>query len=258
MLHLTKWYLDVVTPEGTALIAYAASLRWGGLHVEFASTLVARPDSAPREETAWTGVRLPEADEGGLTFRHDTLGVEGRWHPGATRVAETLLDDEVGRLHWDCVLPSGAATVQVRGETLAGRGYAECLTMTRPPGSLPLRTLRWGRFASASHALVWIGWEGGEPRRWVWLDGVPQPGAVIGDGGVHGLDGGIALRLAPGRELCDRRALKVLSRRLPALDALPIGPLGGLREIKRLDRGRLGPVRGGEDEGWAIHERVTW
>ena len=29
MFLLTKWYLDLVTPEGTALIAYAARLRWG-------------------------------------------------------------------------------------------------------------------------------------------------------------------------------------------------------------------------------------
>jgi hypothetical protein len=173
-------------------------------------------------------------------------------------VSATLLEDDSGRLQWDCLLPSAAATVRVGDETLEGRGYVERLTLTRPPWSLPLRTLRWGRFASPSHALAWISWEGGLPRRWAWLDGVAQPDALIDDAGVSGLPGGGRLTLQPVRELCDRRALQVLSRRLPALEAIPLGPLRDLREAKRLDRAKLRLASGAEDEGWAIHEVVAW
>jgi len=258
MLDLTKWYLDLVTPEGTALIAYAASLRWRALHVEFASTLLARPGAPAEEENAWADVTLPEPDSEALSFRHVGLGLEGRWLGGAPPVSATLLEDDSGRLHWDCLFPSAAATVRLGGETLEGRGYVERLTMTRPPWSLPLRTLRWGRFASPSHALAWISWEGGPPRRWAWLDGTAQCDAVIGDAGVSGLTGGGGLTLEPVRELCDRRALQVLSRRLPALEAIPLGPLRELRETKRLDRAKLRLAGGIEDEAWAIHEVVRW
>lgn len=258
MLNLTKWYLDLVTPGGTALIVYAASLRWGALQVNYASTLLARPDEAALEETAWSGVRLPRSADDGVTLRHDGLGLEGRWLATAPPVAATLLDDDAGRLRWDCFVPSAEARVRLGDEVLEGRGYVECLAMTRPPWSLPLRTLRWGRFATVSHALVWIAWDDGAAYRWVWLDGVRQPSPRVGAGGVSGLTGGRELLLTPGRELCDRRALQVLSRRMPALDALLVGPIKELREAKRLDRGTL--MRGDvvEDEGWAIHEVVTW
>jgi hypothetical protein len=258
MLSLTKWYLDLVTPEGTALIAYAASLEWGALHVEFASTLLARPGASAREENAWSAVRLPEQDADGVSFRHDGLGLVGRWRACVPPVGATLLENEAGRVQWDCLVPSAAATVRLPDETLEGRGYVERLSMTVPPWSLPLRTLRWGRYASASHALVWISWDGGPPRRWAWLDGIAQADPVIGDGGVSGLDGGRALELKPGRELCDRRALQVLSRHLPALETLPMGPIRDLRETKRVDRGTLRRRGAPEDEGWAIHEVVTW
>lgn len=258
MLSLTKWYLDVVTVRGTALIAYAASLRWGAVHVGFASTLVSRPDGRAEEKGAWSGGALPEEGPGEIRFRHDGLELEGRWRGTSPPVGATLHEDERGRLRWDCLLPSAAGEVRLGGEDLEGQGYVERLTMTVPPWSLPLDTLRWGRFASPTHALVWISWDGGPPRRWAWLDGAAQADPAVGEHGVAGLEGDRRLTLEPVREMCDRRALQVLSRRLPALDAVPLGPLRDLRETKRLARATL--RRGGrlEDEGWAIHELVSW
>ena len=258
MPSLTKWYLDVVTDDGAALIVYAASLGWGALHVEFASTLLARPGAPPIEETAWSGVELPEHSSVGVRFRHDGLGVAGHWRGLAAPIEATLLDDEMGLLSWECILPVAAVDVRFPGGALTGRGYVERLTMTRVPWSLPLRTLRWGRFISPTHGVVWIDWQGGPPRRWLWLDGVLQPSAGVRDTGLTGLDGDRELRLVGGRELCDRRSLQVLSKHLPALDTLPLGPLRDLRETKRLSRGSLRRAGAVEDDGWAIHEIVSW
>lgn len=258
MLSLTKWYLDVVADDGAAAIVYAGSLGWGALHVDFASTLVARPGERPVEQTAWFGVDLPERSDDGVRFRHDGLGVAGHWRGVAEPIETTLLDDSEGCLQWDCFVPVATADVQLPGGALVGGGYVERLTMTRAPWSLPLRKLRWGRFGTASHALVWIDWQGGPPRTWVWLDGVRQPGASVGRTRVTGLEGDRELRLERGRALCRRRSLEVLSRHLPALDTVPLGPLRDLHETKRLSRGVL--RRGGvvEDQGWAIHELVRW
>jgi hypothetical protein len=258
MFRLTKWYLDLVTDEGIALIAYAASLEWAGLSVQFASTLLARPGALPEEQSAWSHVRLPDAEGEALRFHHDGLHFAGEWRCEAAPFEATLLDDSAGRLHWACLASNATATVALGGETLVGRGYAECLTMTRLPWTLPLSCLKWGRCLSASHSLVWIGWSGGPPRQWVWLDGVAEPDAVLDDRGVSHLNGGRELRLAPARELCDRRALQVISRHLPALDALLTGPVRDLRETKRLDRGTLYQNGAPIDEGWTIHEVVSW
>jgi hypothetical protein len=257
-MKLVKWYLDLVTPEGTALIAYAAFLRWGVIRIHYASTLLVHPGSTPREETAWSGVVPPHRDSEGVVFDHRGLGLHGEWRSVAEPVAATLLDGVAGRLQWDCMIPSATVTARLRGEPMEGRGYVECLTMTCPPQALPLRTLRWGRFTSEHHAVVWIGWQGGPPRQWVWLDGTPQPDARIGDSEIGGMSEGATLDLTPVRELCDRRALQVLSRRLPALDSIPLGPLKNLRETKRLAQGTLRLGSEPEDRGWALHERVTW
>jgi len=258
MFRLTKWYLDLVTEEGTALIAYAAALEWAGVTVQFASTLLARPGASPTEATAWSQVRLPEHAGEAIRFHHDGLRVAGEWRREAAPIEATLLDDAAGRLHWACHLPSASATVELGSETFVGRGYAECLTMTRLPWTLPFDHLRWGRCPSPAHSLVWIGWSGGPPRQWVWLDGALEPGAVLDDRGVSGLSDGRELRFSPGRELCDRRALQVISRHLPAVDSLLAGPVRQLRERKRLDRGTLCRDGAPLEEGWAIHEAVSW
>ncbi|MBT8403821.1 MAG: hypothetical protein KJP18_08195 [Gemmatimonadetes bacterium] len=258
MFRLTKWYLDLVTPQGTVLIAYAGSLRWRALTVDYASTFLAPPGREPLETSRGSGADVTQADENVVRFAHPQLEIDGTWTRRSPPITEVLLDDEAGRVTWDCVLPGARASVRLGDDHLEGLGYVERLTFTRPPWSLPLRTLRWGRFVSDAHALVWISWDGGPPRRWTWLDGVAQPHARPDDRGVSGLDDDLALDLDSGRVLCDRKALQVLSRQLPALDALPLGPLGHLRETKRLDRGRLRTPADGADEGWVIHEVVTW
>ncbi len=258
MFRLTKWYLDLVTEEGAALIVYAASLEWAGLSVQFASTLLARPGAVPVEATVWSHVILPETTGDTLRFRHEGLRVAGEWRCASIPIEATLLDDDAGRLQWSCLMPGAIGSVVLAGEALAGRGYAERLTMTRLPWTLPFRELRWGRSLMGEHGLVWIGWDCGLSRQWVWLDGAPEPGARIDDDGIHGLSDGRELHFQPERELCDRRALQVISRRLPALDTLLAGPIRDLRERKRLDRGLLVQRNGPIETGWTIHEVVAW
>ncbi len=258
MFRLTKWYLDLVTEEGAALIVYAASLEWAGLSIQFASTLLARPGATPVEATAWSHVILPETTGDRLRFQHEGLRVAGEWRCASAPIEATLLDDDAGGLHWSCLMPSAIVSVVLAGEALAGRGYAECLTMTRLPWTLPFRELRWGRSIAGEHALVWIGWGRGVSRQWVWLDGGLEPDAKIDDDGIHGLSGGRELRFQAERELCDRRALRVISRHLPAVDTLLVGPIRDLRERKRLDRGLLVQGNGPIETGWTIHEVVAW
>jgi len=258
MFSLTKWYLDLVTDQGTVLIVYAATLEWAALRVHYASTFVARSGAQPIEHRAWSHVRMPAIDGDTLRFVHDGLGIRGEWMREASSLDATLLDDADGRLDWRCFTPSGRASVALAGPLMDGRGYAECLTMTRLPWTLPLRRLRWGRYASAAHNAVWIDWSSGPARRWVWFDGTVQPEACLDDDGVSGLQEPWGIRMRPVRTLCDRRALEVISVHLPALGDLPIGPLKHMLETKSLKRGTV--LRDGVqvDDGWVIDELVAW
>lgn len=258
MFHLAKWYLDLVTEQGTAVVLYAASLEWSGLRLQYSSTMLARAGQPVVERAAWSGAGLPECEGDCIRCSHPDLAVSGQWRRRAGAIEATLLDDDAGRVHWVNHFPAATATVTLAGETFAGEGYVECLTLTRPPWTLPLRTLRWGRTVTPSHSVVWIDWRDGPSRRWVWLDGAAQPDAIVADTGITGLTDHRELLLTPGRELCDRRSLQLLSRRLPALDTLPLGPLHRLREVKRLDRGTLRQHGAPLESGWTIHEVVRW
>lgn len=258
MFQLTKWYLDLATDQGTAVIIYAAFLRWGRLRVHYASTLMVAPFGPLDERVAWTGVAPPREHEGALRISHAGLRLVGEWRAEAAPIEATLLDNASGQLRWTCVQPSATATLELAGQAFTGRGYAECLRMTCLPWALPFRTLRWGRFNSPGHSVVWIGWSGGEVRQWIWVDGQNEPLATLSADEIGNLNDGQRLSLVPERELCDRHALRVISRRLPALDPLLIGPIRNLRETKRLARGILYRSSEPVSQGWVIHEVVTW
>lgn len=258
MFLLTKWYLDLVTDQGTALIVYAASLEWASLRAAFASTLCAEPAGEPVERRAWSRVRMPMIDGTTVRFAHAGLHLSGEWRRGAASLAATMVDGPRGRLDWRCFTPNGQATVSIDERTITGRGYVECLSMSCPPWSLPLRSLRWGRYTSDSHSAVWIDWDGGALRRWVWFDGIEQEHAAVGADGISALGNGVAMRIAPVRTLGDRRALRVLSAELPALDRVPIGSFKNLRETKRLARGELWHDGVQVERGWVIDEVVRW
>lgn len=221
MFLLVKWYLDLVTDDGTALWAYSARLRWGALRLSYASVCRSVP-----------GARLDEA--------------------------ATIRGVVAPRLDWLCQMPRARATVRWGDSTYVGLGYVESLRLTIPPGRPPFRTLRWGRHLSDRHALVWIEWEGGDPQRWVWLDGSEQRDARLTADGIAALDRGCELRLGSSRDLCDRPVVGSLARFLPAVARRAAGPLGSMREHKQLSRSSLLAPGQAPDLGWAIHEEVTW
>jgi hypothetical protein len=105
---------------------------------------------------------------------------------------------------------------------------------------------------------VWIDWTGEDEQRWVWLDGLEQPGAGLTDSGLSGLAGGGALEVSDSRDVLDRGVIGSLSRVLPMLGRPLVGPLADMHEHKILSRSAI--VRAGQsvDRGWSLHEVVTW
>jgi hypothetical protein len=258
MFQLAKWYLDLVTDEGIALVGYAARLRWGALRLRYASLLRSEPGSPATEDVSLRGTE-PALEGDILTWRHGPLGVDGRWERQAPPIAAHLASLPSGDIHWHCLVPNAQVTLRLGDRTLAGRGYAERLELTLPPHELPFRTLHWGRHLSGQHALVWITWEGRTaPASWIWLDGALQPSARLSQGGITGLPGGLELCFDPPRTLRGRSVLTELARPLPALLDRVVGPVARMHERKLLARSALIQDGAPLDRGWAIHEEVRW
>lgn len=258
MFLLDKWYLDVVTDEGAAAICYAARYRWGLARGGYASVLYAAPGVGALEQATRRHVEWPREDRDTITWRSGPLQVLGRWRRDAAPIARGLLDEPADAVHWTCHMPRARASVQLADATLEGLGYIESLRLRMPPWKLPISSLHWGRHTSSRHSLVWIEWTGAEERRWVWLDGMLQPAAILPDGGLSGLEDGGSLRLEPFRDLRDSPVLSTIGGLLPSLARRLAGPLGRMHERKHLARSAI--VRDGRplDQGWTVHEEVTW
>jgi len=241
------------------VICYAGRLQWGPARVRYAATLVADAH-APREQATTRGVELPQVADDVATWRHAGLGIAGRWCRGAPAIAQCLADGPEGAIDWTCHIPRARAQVRVGDTTLDGWGYVESVRLTIPPWRLPFGTLRWGRYLSDRHWLVWIDWSGGTAGRrcWTWLDGAPQPEAVVHAAGVRGLRGGSRLEFGATRVLRDRPLLDTLRTPLPALARRLAPTLSQAHECKRLGAAALVTAAGASDQGCVLYEDVSW
>ena len=259
MFLLRKWYLDLITSDGTVLILYAARLRWRTLRLGYASVLHAAPAEPRWEEATIRRVEEPRLQGNVLRWQSDMLQVRGLWRRDTPPIRRTLARGRDGVIQWTCHMPRARASVTCRDAALDGVGYVESLRLTILPWKLPFRTLRWGRHASDRHSLVWIDWGGAgrDHRRWVWFDGHEEYDTALTESGLSGLAGGGELHLEGSRDVRDRRVLATLTDVVPALARL-VGPLAGMHEHKQVDRSSI--VRAGQplDHGWTLHEVVTW
>ena len=258
MFTLDKWYLDLVTDDGTALIGYAAELRWHAFDLHYAALLESQPGATPHEHATIRKVKPPELAGDHLTWVCEPLRVSGEWLRLAPPVGETLLDSPAGTIEWSCLLPRARASLEVGGRRHEGLGYVERLHLTIAPWEFPFRALRWGRHLSGAHALVWIEWDGEVSRRWAWLDGRFQPSARVAPGGVTGLEKGMELRWDADRDVRRRSVVEALREMAPALVRGMTGRIGTMDEHKQLSRSALTANGRMLDSGWVIHEEVTW
>lgn len=254
-----KWYLDLVTGDGVAVIGYVVAVRWLGLDVRLASRLHVGPAGARGERTALGDTAVPTAADGLVRWASPALGVHGTWQALDAAFDATLLTSADGSIEWACVIPRARANVTIDGTRYEGLGYVERLRLTVAPWALPFHVLRWGRHLSDRHAVVWIEWDGAQPRRTTWLDGVLQPAAQVTASGVDGLSGGHALRWHDGHDLVQRRVGPALAAVAPMLGAAVAGRLAAMHEHKQCSPSALVDAMGRPlDAGWAIHEVVTW
>ncbi len=200
MFTLSKWYLDVVTDDGRAVVAYSARLHWGPIRLGYVAVLRSAPGRAPLEMASIQRSDAPHLDGDLIAWQSAPLGLAGTWHREAEPIAATLLDTAAGAIEWNCRMPRARASVTCGAETWVGRGYVETLRLTIVPNRLPFQSLRWGRHLSDRHAVVWIEWAGESNHRWVWLDGAEQPAARLTQTGLD-LGDGRVVRFSASRDL---------------------------------------------------------
>lgn len=258
---LDKWYLDAVGESGEVFIGYSATLGWRGLHVSYASTLTGGAGE-PRTRSTVRSEEEPILRNGSLAWTSSALGVKGSWRDGAAPgISRTLYESPEGAVVWNCVLPAARCELAHEGRSLRGPGYAERLSLTLPPWTLPIDTLRWGRFLTEAHSVVWIDWrtKDGPPRTWIFVDGAEVRGETSEE--TVSFEGGRLRLPLESRLLLRAGRLSYLLRNLPFSRSLRTSPLRralAMHETKWRTRGCLELDGEAPSPGWAIHEIVRF
>lgn len=254
--ELSKWYLDCVTDSGDASIVYVGDLRWGLVHLHYASLL----RSIGNDVTQQNSLRrpsMPELKGSSISWSSAVLGFAAMWQADSTEIRETVFKNEEGSVEWHCVMPRA----QVRAGSDSGLGYVEHLTMTIAPWKIPIQRLRWGRFCSASDWAAWIDCQGDFSKRILYVNGRSVPVSPIAstiedeqvtfdDGSCLTMDRSLTLRKGPlGTTALS--SIPGLSKTFPAR-------LLQVDECKWRSRARFERPGRSPVEGWAIHEIVSW
>ncbi len=249
---LSKWYLDCITDLGDASIVCTGTVDWGPICLHCSSLLENTARLVTARHSLWPQA-APNIDSGSLRWRSGALRIDSEWHAGSSEICETVFASDAGSIEWRCLMPRAETRINDR----SGLGYAEHLTITIAPWKLPIRVLRWGRFATPSDWVVWIDWAGDFTRRIVYRNGETASASRIDDGLIEFQDGA---RLVMDRSLVLRQGrlgAQALSVIPGVRDTFPARLLK-VNECKWRSRASFDRLGRPPVEGWAIHERVEW
>lgn len=251
--RLEKWYADVITDDGCVLIVYHAALALPPLPaLHLAEVLGTTRDGAPFDQVTHAPAPAPRWDGTRMHLHEPRLRLTGTWSALAPPITQRLLETADGCIDWACLLPAARVDATAGGRRFTGIGYAERLTMTMAPWTIPIDVLRWGRCHLGSETLVWIDWQGPVPARWCFRDGHPVEAPEIADDRIL-LEGARPLELDRRTTVRDATLGPMLPGRIPGLRALPLSRMLAGHETRWVSRATMGEV-----SGWALHERVEW
>ena len=248
---MRKWYLDCVAEDGTTWIGYWVDLRWSALRVPVVSSLL-YADSRFSATNRIRREEQPQLINGQLRWSSPALGVRVEMSSTAGGGTHQLHEG----VTWRCVMSAAETRVELPGRALRGVGYAEVLEMSVAPWKLPIRELYWGRATGRNTSLVWIRWTGDQPLLLALRDGVLKNAVSIEDDEVR-LTDGTRVTMSE-RAVLREETLADTLHPVRGLAKLFPRALTGSVERKWRSRGTLFADDVPVDEGWVIHERVTF
>ncbi|CAF0741986.1 unnamed protein product [Adineta ricciae] len=153
-------------------------------------------------------------------------------------------------------MPSASGKIELDGTTNQGLGYVERLTTTLKPWQMPINILRWGRFLSNNHSIVWIRWEGEEEKFLIFHNGLKYVGGIIDDDRIE--FGTYRLMLEDKFTLRNGPLVKTVFDKFSTIKQLfPAGFLN-MKECKWQTRSELFENTRCISKGWSIHENVQF
>ena len=182
MFNITKHYFDGIDDAGNAFIIYAAELQVLFIKIPFSSVIFSNHQNQIFERSFLKKAVM------NVNQHHTEIAlsdfISGKWENLDERIQENLLNEKNNHLNWNCHMPKAKFSIDYQHKKFSGYGYHETLTMNFAPWKLPISVLKWGRFLSENHSIIWIEWIGEKPLKNVYWNGKRTENTDISDSGI--------------------------------------------------------------------------
>lgn len=248
---LKKFYYDGIDLSGNAFILYKADLQILGVSIPYSAIIVSEGNQTHEKSVLGSSINDLQ------TFENEKLNVSGKWQPIDFQLPTQILLNQKGKkITWHCFLPKGKFLLKNQGKSFSGLGYGEVLEMNFAPWKMPISELKWGRYLSENHHIIWIEWIGEQPLKKVFWNGNEVKNAQISDSGISIAEPKIHLKFENPIPIKDEKLLKITDK-YPFLKLFFRKKFLQSREMKFKSKSTL-TIENQQDTGFSLYETVLW
>lgn len=178
--YFYKWYADLIDEEtNDVTIIYMGEVEWNILKLTFTNILEFLERKKLISKATFSNYHRPIYEKD--IFQINSMEIEAKWETKQKPIIEKLYENAHGYILWECFLPHALGDIKSNEKLHQGFGYIEKLTMTIKPWQIPIDILRWGRFLSENHCIIWIQWQGKEEKFLIYHNEVKYINGIIND-----------------------------------------------------------------------------
>lgn len=254
---IEKLYIDCIDDQGNCFIVYWAKVKFFLLRIIYSGLIFCDSDGLTIEKSTFRKTVKPVIN-GTINFNHKFLKAGLSLKRIDDPITRSLYkESENIELIWNCHHPRALAEINYNGKVYKGLGYAETLFCPINPLKLPMAELRWGRFLSDSHAVIWISWKDKNPLNKIFLNGIEYNDAIFDNKTIIFNDGKHKLTFSEIQTIRDGKLSGIFSK-MKFLKILFNSRLLDTVEIKYKAKTILSENSIFSSEGWSLFEIVTW
>jgi hypothetical protein len=254
---IEKLYLDCIDDSGNCFIIYWAKAEFFLMRFVYSGLIFCNAEGLTTQKSTLRKTGKPVIDEI-IRFNHKYLETGVRLKRVDDAIISSLYkESENNEIIWNCHHPKALAEIIYNGNIYKGFGYAETLSLPIKPWNLPIDELRWGRFLSDAHTIIWINWKGKYPLNKVFLNRIEYNDAVFENENVIFGRGTYQLKFSDIQLIRKDRLLGLFSK-MTFLKIFFNNRILNTLEIKYKAKTTFSKNSFFLSDGWSLFEVVTW
>ncbi|MDP4175314.1 MAG: hypothetical protein Q8933_15170 [Bacteroidota bacterium] len=256
---LSKWYVDLIDPQGNLFIIYIGRLKFGRLNIYYSSLLRKIPHEKSSDIYTLKKYEAPQINEKTFFWKSKDLGVELNFLQAGNSAKKNIIEIPEGFIKWHCIHTKSIGELVVNGkECFKGLGYVERLDMTIKPWKLPFNELRWGRYISDKNSIVWIDIRGEFNYSMLLNDKAECDDPLFYDDRITFANTKNALQFYAPEDIRKGEIISSTFSKIKMINKFIPSGLLKIYEDKSVAKADLLQSNDLIDTGWALYEVVRW